>query len=166
MAKPVLISIKFRDDEGGTGSVPIYVDSADLTTVANAITVANTIIPILFGTDQPSQMGVISAEVTFPLNLTAAQTAKPSAFIPADDSRKDAGATLSFRNTNTRAWPLYVPGIRGEFISGGKVVVVDGSQMDGFIDTIIAGISGMKVTDDNGIDLVSYREGNQSTRKG
>lgn len=165
MAKPVLISISYADDEGGVGSLPIYCDSADVTTVALATTVVNAMIPQIFGDDQPSGAGVVSATVEFPLNLTAAQTTKPSAFIPADDSRKDAGATLSFRNANTRAWPLYIPAIKGEFISGGKVVVVASGAMEGLIDTIIAGVSGNKITDDNGIDLTAYRDGNQSVRK-
>lgn len=166
MAKPVGISISYVDGEGKQGSMLFYCDAADVTTVANAITVVNGLIPNMFGDDQPSAAGVLAAYATFPLSLTAAQTAKPSAFTPVAESRMDAGATLSFRNANTRAWPLYIPAIKGEFLSGGKVIVVNGDPMDGLIDTIIAGVSGLKITDDNGIDITAYREGNQSTRKG
>lgn len=166
MASPVIISISFRAEEDGQGSLALYCDAADVDTVAKAITVANTIIPIMFGDNQPSSAGVLQATVTFPLNLTAAQTAKPSAFIPAAGSRKDSGATLSFRNVNIKAFPIYIPAIKSEFIANKKVVVTPGGQMEGLINTIIAGVTGFKITDDNGLDLVSYREGNQSTRKG
>lgn len=165
MAKPVLISLRFEDDEGGQGAMAIYCDSADVNTVAEATTIANTMIPLIFGDDGVSGCGVLSAEVSFPLDLTAAEAVAPSAFTPANNSRKDAGATLSFRNVNTRAWPFYIPAIDGDFISGGKVVVTTGNNMEGLIDTMIAGITGLKITDENGLDLVSYRDGNQSVRK-
>lgn len=165
MAAPRLISVKVQDGEGKERTVPFYCNSAEVTTVANATTVINAIIPLLFGDDNPSQCGVVSAEVTFSLDLTAAETVKPSAFTPVAGSRFDSGATLSFRNENNRAYPLYIPAIRSVFIAGEKVVVNPGDEMDDFIQTMIAGVTGMDMTDENNLDITGFREGNQSVRK-
>lgn len=165
MPAPIVISFKLRDDEDFTTSVPIYYDGAEVDTLAKAAGVASSLAPLISAV---TGCGVVGAEVTYPLT------------VPADtvdnNSRADAGATLSFYNEVSKAFSLYIPGFINAYIVAG---VVDARFVDeegdpspnnvGILcNALTAGTGvtgGYAAVDGNNLDLSAYRGGKQATRR-
>jgi hypothetical protein len=146
-----LISVRVTDAEGKTTPIPYYFpDSVD--TVAAAQGKLDTLAPLLDGLIDSVITG---AEVSFGLDLPSSGI-KTSAVA---GSRTDAGATLSYRNSAGRAWSHYLPSFKASALVNEEVVLTD------VISYNAAMVGALIASDDNGLDLTSYRQGKQSRRK-
>ena len=120
-----LITYKVKDSEDNVSSMPVYYDAADVNTVADAQGIATSFAPLF---NAVSGCKIIGAEVAFPLTVPV-----PAAVT--DGYRNDAGATMSFYNSEGRAWSMFVPGFLGTLMSN-KVVNTAGAGVTNFTNKI------------------------------
>lgn len=146
-----LVSVRVTDAEGKTTPMPYYFPDS-VNTVAAAQGKFDTLAPLLDGLID----GVITgADVSFGLTVPGSGI-KTSAVA---GSRTDAGATLSYRNSASRAWSHYVPTFKAVFLVNDVVVLADVTSYNA------AMVGALVASDDNGLDLQGYRGGKQARRK-
>lgn len=157
MAKPVRITFEVEDSEGKESTVPTYWLASTVDTLAKAIQAANAYSVLLKAT---TDCGINGASVSFPITLSTAglDTVTPPTYV-------SQGANLSFENENEGAFTFYIPGIKPALISGGAVVNEAGNPIADIIAVMIGGVSGLMPADNNGLDITSFRKGQQTTRK-
>ena len=147
-----IVSVTYEDSEGKRKSEAFYLPTS-INTVAGVETQADALVLLL---DDVTGCEIVSAKVEFELTLPAGIKASPDA-----NSRCDAGATLSFRNSESRALSLYIPGFLTSKMAGDVV-----QSGDTEVAALIAGIIiGGSWTDANQLALESYAKGKQTTRK-
>lgn len=158
MAVTTNISYIVKDGEDDLTRHLMYYDSADVNTVADAQGIATTYAPLF---EAISDCRIIGAEVTFSLTVPAPGSN------PAAGSRNDAGATLSFYQTAGRAFSIFVPGWKSSLMAN-KLVNAAGAGVQNFLNAITNGggiTGGLEASDPNALDLTTFVEGKQSTRK-
>lgn len=106
-----MISFKWEDSEGNEKSFPLYFDSADITTIAEADTVAGIYAGLMSAV---SGCIVTNASIEWDLTVPAPGTADGGYFL-------NSGAYLSFEDSNEVGSGFYLPGILNANIVG-KVV--------------------------------------------
>lgn len=148
----ILLSFQIRDGEDQTTSIPFYSDTA---TAGEAATFAVATIPLL-----DAVIGGRVTGYTITENFASGILSKAN---PVAGSRNDAGATLSFRTANQRSWSHYLPSFLASKIVNKKVNADDAAVL-AYRDHIVAGAAGFLPQNENYSDVISYRDGNQSTR--
>jgi hypothetical protein len=147
-----VVSITYEDDEGKRTSVAHYLP-ATINTVAGAKTESDALITDL---DAVTGSQIVAATVQFSLTLPAGIKSTPAA-----NSRNDAGATLSIRNSADRAASIYIPGFLTSKLAADVVQSGDADVIALIAQFTLTGAW----TDENELALETYRAGKQSTRK-
>lgn len=147
-----ILSIKVRDGEGAETSVPIHFPSDH--TPAAAQTWFDTAAGLL---DNLIGGAIIGATYQVDLDVPAGLDAAEAG------SRNDAGATLSYANSNGIAHSLYLPSFLSSQLV--KKVVDESAEVTAWNLHYMGTALARQATDLNGLHLVNWRGGKQSTRK-
>lgn len=154
-----VLSFKVRDIEGNARNVPVHLP--DTATVADIVTLAASMAPHL----DALTSGRVEDEATLSFTVDLSGTSRKAA--PVANSRVGAGVTLSFENSAGVAYSQYIPAVIDDLVSGGKAVydTTPANALDTWISDMLNGGASADPCDLNGLDIVDFKGGNQSTRK-
>ena len=152
----VRMSLTFQDVEGSKKTIPLYFDSADITTLAIAQTVYT-----IYETALHAVTGaaIVNAEVCFGLNLSNAET--PDAGYSVYN-----GAYMSFDDSDDVGQGIYVPAmLQGKMAN--ELVIPTDTQVAALIDLILNGTGGAEPLSSRGSAALwtAYKIGRQVVRK-
>lgn len=144
------ISLLWQDSEGNEKWETLYFDSADITTIAEADTLAGEYAALM---STMSGCIVVDAKIEWSLTVPAPGTADGGYFL-------NSGAYLSFEDSNEVASGVYVPGMLNANMIG-KVVNAEATGVAAFITAASggAGASAPLSTRGSGAQFASYRRG-------
>ena len=117
------ISFTWEDSEGNQKSFPLYFDSADITTIAEADTLAGIYAGLMAAI---SGCIVVDAKIDWALTVPAPGTADGGYFL-------NSGGYLSFKDSNEVQSGFYIPGILNANVVG-KVVNPEATGVAALID--------------------------------
>lgn len=111
----VLLGLTVEDGEGKRKNVVLYMNPADISTLAAATTIANAGVAAL---DNVITGGVVEAYVKFPITLAAPTT-------PAAESRVGTGGNLTFLDAIGNQYSVYIPSMSNSKVINGLVNIDD-----------------------------------------
>lgn len=149
------ISLTWEDSEGNQKSFPLYFDSADITTIAEADTLAGEYATLLAAV---SGCIVVDAKIEWALTVPAPGTADGGYFL-------NSGAYLSFEDANEVQSGIYIPGMLNANIVG-EVVNPDATGVAALITAATGGGTTEPLsTRGSGAQFASYVRGFLTQRK-